>query len=741
MKKLLILMCYLVVFAGTSQSQLIRFKVDTVKATEGIKIKYIDRTSFFDNLNSENETTNPSYGDSTISLDKLTTAAYNFISSGGNVTNNPDDVTLESKPGSTIGIRSEYPDDSLRIDVEGLEVPILSHLENAGMVIALDFGTTTNATTTTNMIQAAIDSLSSVSPFGGTVLIPPGTYELTDTDADGYAVVIDKHYVQLKGTGSSGYFATDPSALYPVNFWSTDSITLFKVQRGTTQDIYGTVFENIGFNGKNAAGGKVIDGIHFKGAWSPTVRNCGFFRMNRYGVYVDSSGANASITGVIENSSFRFCDAAVSYNWKMNGFEFTGGNFRVVDCDTGLVLGNFNLVQGIDIERADVGIVIRDANRSQLNMGKQNRIQGNNFEDVDTCIVLTGNERVEENIIIGNKFNGHLGESDDIGIYFGEDINLPQIIMGNVYAAIETDIHISDETALEFFTVLEQDTISLARGEFEWGEVDNVLTTPRLRPDFFEVPAGIPGASPPDGDMSRINDTLYVWVEDSSAFFKVGLEKTNVSAWTNTYALSFDGNDIATETDTDTLDSGTSDWEWSWWMYLYDDTPDSTQYVFSYRDNLDRYDMRMLTSGVASAIIQTGTNYTAQGSGKFTDSTWYFVRLRFDQSDLFSIYVNNNLYASVDVSGETVDFSSPTNDLTIGDRYDLAGPFEGIIDELTFHRRLLTDTEVEYMLNNKSGRVNFMQPDMWFRFENDSVSYSGVDTLSLSTPTFVTEVP
>lgn len=48
--------------------------------------------------------------DSTLSLAKLTTAANNFIGSGGSVTNNPDDQTLENKAGSTIGFKDELID-------------------------------------------------------------------------------------------------------------------------------------------------------------------------------------------------------------------------------------------------------------------------------------------------------------------------------------------------------------------------------------------------------------------------------------------------------------------------------------------------------------------------------------------------------------------------------------------------------------------------------------------------------
>lgn len=51
--------------------------------------------------------------DSTTTLADFTTAAYNYIGSGGSITNNPDDITLENKAGSTIGITHEYLTDSV----------------------------------------------------------------------------------------------------------------------------------------------------------------------------------------------------------------------------------------------------------------------------------------------------------------------------------------------------------------------------------------------------------------------------------------------------------------------------------------------------------------------------------------------------------------------------------------------------------------------------------------------------
>lgn len=53
----------------------------------------------------DNSVTAATITDSVISLAKMTQAALNYIGSGGNVTNNPDDVTLENSTPTTLGVK------------------------------------------------------------------------------------------------------------------------------------------------------------------------------------------------------------------------------------------------------------------------------------------------------------------------------------------------------------------------------------------------------------------------------------------------------------------------------------------------------------------------------------------------------------------------------------------------------------------------------------------------------------
>lgn len=53
----------------------------------------------------DNAITTTTILDSNVTLNKFSTAAYNYIGSGGNITNNPDDVTIENSTPTTLGVK------------------------------------------------------------------------------------------------------------------------------------------------------------------------------------------------------------------------------------------------------------------------------------------------------------------------------------------------------------------------------------------------------------------------------------------------------------------------------------------------------------------------------------------------------------------------------------------------------------------------------------------------------------
>lgn len=79
-----------------AHAQLRGFSVDSMSVKYKMNVGGVDRFGLFNRFNTQNELTNYGIADSSVSLNKLSTAAHDFIGSGGSVTNNPDDVSLET---------------------------------------------------------------------------------------------------------------------------------------------------------------------------------------------------------------------------------------------------------------------------------------------------------------------------------------------------------------------------------------------------------------------------------------------------------------------------------------------------------------------------------------------------------------------------------------------------------------------------------------------------------------------
>ena len=92
-------------------SQTRKMETDTLKARVGLKMKYTgiwyDRTSFFNNLNNNNQITTSIIADSNVSKVKLSTAVHQWVETagGGTIYNNPDDITIMANPDSTLSVK------------------------------------------------------------------------------------------------------------------------------------------------------------------------------------------------------------------------------------------------------------------------------------------------------------------------------------------------------------------------------------------------------------------------------------------------------------------------------------------------------------------------------------------------------------------------------------------------------------------------------------------------------------
>ena len=111
--KRILLALMIVALASSAMAQKRATRMDSLNVRHGVVIKTVDRTSFFDKLNTSNEVQSSAVGDSaigtehikaeeitsslvkdsTLGLVKFTTAANQAISSGGNIENKVDDIS------------------------------------------------------------------------------------------------------------------------------------------------------------------------------------------------------------------------------------------------------------------------------------------------------------------------------------------------------------------------------------------------------------------------------------------------------------------------------------------------------------------------------------------------------------------------------------------------------------------------------------------------------------------------
>lgn len=130
--------------------------------------------------------------DGTISINKLTQAARDEIRSGGNITNNPDDVTLRTNGSNQIELHPDYKN---KIDGDGIssnpidKVGMYAHLKNRNEFNVKDFGAKGDGVTDdTQAIQNAIDYVTTLNEtiYSGVIggkarVIGEGKFKITST--------------------------------------------------------------------------------------------------------------------------------------------------------------------------------------------------------------------------------------------------------------------------------------------------------------------------------------------------------------------------------------------------------------------------------------------------------------------------------------------------------------------------------------------------------------------------------
>lgn len=310
--------------------------------------------------------------DANITLPKLSPAVVDLIGSGGSITNNPDDVTLETKSGSTIGVKDTWWNPKQE-KIDSLDI------RTSNIVNVKEFGAVGNGVAEDSLaFQTALQYL--YDNGGGTLSIPAGIYKISSLleipNDENYTIqqVINKA-IKIQGAGawsSGNAMGTKPIGGTILDLRYNNPAHPFKIiSRGTGGlEISGITFTNKGtpdscdfiriigttsyihhnsFYGTQASFNASNDAIVFGGTYEGEPPYIG----NRS---EDSSAYSGYGSMVTENFFDYIRRFAVLYTWT-NGISFTN-NTVWNHCGTNISGGGAWESYGADENDPNVGGVI-----------------------------------------------------------------------------------------------------------------------------------------------------------------------------------------------------------------------------------------------------------------------------------------------------------------------------------------------------------------------------------------------
>jgi len=155
----------------------------------------------------------------------------------------------------------------------------------------------------------------------------------------------------------------------------------------------------------------------------------------------------------------------------------------------------------------------------------------------------------------------------------------------------------------------------------------------------------------------------------------------------------------------DNADLSTGDIDFTFAFWAKPETLAVTGNVIA-KDNLGPREHRtlLLTTGVIQFIVYTAAG-TTSGSVSSTPTlsagTWGFVVVWHDATaNTINVQINNGTVDSTSYSSGVEDTAA---DFTIGARAAGGGPYDGLIDEVGFWKRVLTSNERTALYNNGNG--------------------------------------
>lgn len=125
-------------------------------------------------------------------------------------------------------------------------------------------------------------------------------------------------------------------------------------------------------------------------------------------------------------------------------------------------------------------------------------------------------------------------------------------------------------------------------------------------------------------------------------------------------------------------------------------------YIFDYQQSSARFRFRLW----GATAYGSGTTLPANNFGSPATATWYFVLMWHDSiNDQIGIQVNNG---TPDTAAHTAGGHSETGAFFIGGGYPFTTPnsfpFDGMLDECGFWKRVLTADEKTWLYNSGNGR-------------------------------------
>lgn len=169
--------------------------------------------------------------------------------------------------------------------------------------------------------------------------------------------------------------------------------------------------------------------------------------------------------------------------------------------------------------------------------------------------------------------------------------------------------------------------------------------------------------------------------------------------------VSLDGGSYLYVNDTSVLNPSSS-WTLTAWIYITGSPTQNAMICGKYLSESDRWEIRIYNGKIQGDMINGGSGPSIAGTTSFSQNTWYFLCVRFDDTNnTFSVWVNGSQENSTSTTNTPPNLN--TTYFTIGGR-DFGDFFTGKLDDVSIWYKALSDTEIQDIYTNGiSGGLNY----------------------------------